>query len=102
MIQCTECEFCEISEDGRKAFKCDPFSNIKEPECLQKMQIMRLDMLATTYRSMLYWQEKMGPMQNKLFKYVQREIDDIDESDSWKNQEDLGDDPKDELADGLP
>ncbi|MBW8016315.1 MAG: hypothetical protein FVQ82_09025 [Planctomycetes bacterium] len=88
MIQCKDCEYCEISEDGRKAFKCDPFSNIKEPECLQKMQIMRLDMLAASYRSMLYWQEKMGPMQNKLFKYVEREIDDIDETESWKYQDD--------------
>ena len=88
MIQCIDCELCEILENGRKTFKCDPFSNIKEPECLQKMQIMRLDMLATSYRSMLHWQEKMGPMQNKLFKYVQREIDDMDDTEGWKHQED--------------
>ena len=98
MIQCSDCEFYEIDEFGRKKFKCDPFANIKESECLLKMQIMRLDMLAASYRSMLNWQEKMGPMQNKLFKYVQREIDDIDESDNWKYpddelDEDLGEGP---------
>jgi len=75
-------------ENGRKAFRCDPFSNIKESECLLKMQIMRLDMLAASYRSMLGWQEKMGPMQNKLFKYVEREINDMDETEGWKYQED--------------
>ena len=92
MIQCKDCELCEISEDGRRVFKCDPFSNIKEPECLLKLQIMRLDMLAASYRSMLYWQEKMGPMQDKLFKYVQREINDIDETESWKyNDQDEND-----------
>jgi len=84
MIQCVDCEFFEIQDNGQRAFKCDPFSNIKEPECLMKMQIMRLDMIASSYRGMLSWQEKMAPMQNKLFKYVQREINEIDESDSWK------------------
>ncbi len=88
MIQCVNCELCEIQDNGRKVFKCDPFSNVKEPECLMKLQIMRLDMIAASYRGMLNWQEKMAPMQSKLFKCVQREIDDIDESDSWKQDDD--------------
>ncbi len=45
MIQCTQCELCEVGPDGRRAFKCDPFSNIKEPECVAKWQLIRLDML---------------------------------------------------------
>ena len=77
MIQCKDCEFCEIAADGRKSFKCDPFSNIKEPECIGKLQLLRLDMLLASYRSMLGWYEQMGPMQQKIFKYVQRELDDI-------------------------
>ena len=93
MIQCVDCEFCEIQDNGHKVFKCDPFSNIKEPECLMKMQIIRLDMIAASYRGMLNWQEKMAPMQSKLFKYVQREIDDIDESDSWKQTDDDTENP---------
>ena len=84
MIQCKDCEFCEISPQGRRTFKCDPFVNIKEPECLAKWQLLRLDMLVSTYRGMLNWYEKMGPMQNKIFKYVQRELSDIDEADKWK------------------
>ena len=49
---------------------------------------MRLDMLVSGYRSMLGWYEEMGPMQNKLFKYVQHELDGLDESDGWKQNED--------------
>jgi hypothetical protein len=36
------------------------------------------------YRGMTAWQEKLGPLQDKLFKYFKREIEDLDESDSWK------------------
>ena len=88
MIQCKDCEFCEIAADDRKNFKCDPFSNIKEPECIGKLQLLRLDMLLAGYRSMLGWYEQMGPMQQKIFKYVQRELDDIDEADKWKIEDD--------------
>ncbi len=84
MIQCKDCEFFETGTDGRRIFKCDPFTNIKEPECLAKWQLLRLDMLIVSYRSMLGWYEKMGPMQKKIFKYVERELNDIDESDKWK------------------
>ncbi len=87
MIQCKDCEFCEIFPDGRKNFKCDPFSNIVEPECLQKWQIIRLDMLVSTYQSMLHWYDKLAPLQNKMFKYMEKEIDDIDESEKWKTDE---------------
>jgi hypothetical protein len=84
MIQCEKCELCEIGPDGRKAFKCDPFSTIKEPECIAKWQLIRLDMLLGSYQSMLKWYGKLAPLQDKLFKYVQREIDDIEDSESWK------------------
>jgi hypothetical protein len=33
---------------------------------------------------MLRWYEKLSPMQDKLFKYMQREIDDMSESENWK------------------
>jgi len=36
MIQCKECEFCQIDPEGRRNFTCDPFVNIKEPECIAK------------------------------------------------------------------
>jgi len=88
MIQCKDCEFCEMGPNGKRTFKCDPFSNIKEPECIAKWQLMRLDMLAASYQAMLSWYGKLAPIQDKLFRYMQREIDDIDESEQWKIDED--------------
>ncbi len=73
-----------MSPDGRRSFKCDPFVNIKEPECIAKWQLIRLDMLVVNYQGMLKWYEKLAPLQDKIFKYMKREIDDIDESEQWK------------------
>ena len=84
MIQCKDCEFCEIGPEGQKIFKCDPFSNIKEPECLAKWQLIRLDMLVASHQGMLKWQGKLAPLQDKIFKYMQREIEDMEETDRWK------------------
>ena len=70
MIQCKDCEFCEIGSNNRKAFKCDPFSNIKEAECVAKWQLIRLDMLLASYQGMLEWQKKMAPLQDKVFKFL--------------------------------
>lgn len=94
MIQCKDCEYFEMGDDGRKVFKCDPFSNIKEPECINKLQLLRLDMLLGTYRAMQNQQQKMAPMQDKLFKYMKRELNDVDEADQWKYDED---EPEDQL-----
>lgn len=87
MIQCKDCEFCQISPEGKRTFKCDPFSNIKEPECIAKWQLIRLDMLVASYSGMLRWYEKLAPLQDKIFKYMKREIEDIDESEQWKIDE---------------
>ena len=84
MIQCNDCEFCTIDSQGRRKFSCDPFVNIKEPECLAKWQLIRLDMLLASYQGMLLWYKKLAPLQDKLFKFMQREIEDLDDADSWK------------------
>lgn len=84
MIQCKDCEFCQIGPGNHRTFKCDPFVNIKEPECIAKWQLMRLDMLLFTYSRMQQWQEKMAPLQDKIFRYMEREMGDIDESEKWK------------------
>lgn len=94
MIQCTACEYYEQDPQGRRVFRCDPFVNIKEPECLMKWQLLRLDLLVSHYQAMLAGQQKMAPIQDKLFKYVKRELDDIDESDRWKVEDD--DEPGDD------
>jgi hypothetical protein len=95
MIQCVQCELCEIGPDGRRIFKCDPFSNIKEPECVTKWQLIRLDMLLSSYQGTIRWQKEMEPLQRKMMKYVEREINDIDESEKWKiDEEDITEPPE--------
>lgn len=84
MIQCVDCEYYASGPDGQRMFKCDPFVNVKEPECLVKWQILRLDMLLSTYRGLISQQRRMAPMQNKIMKYIERELEDLDESDKWK------------------
>jgi hypothetical protein len=55
-------------------------------------------MLLAGYQEMLRGQAKLAPLQDKIFKYMQREIEDLDESDRWKiddeqeNQNDEKDD----------
>lgn len=93
MIQCNDCEYYEMDDSGRRVFKCDPFATIKEPECLAKWQLLRLDMLVAGHQRMTNWQEKMSPMQDKIFKYIRRELDDIEEADQWKQDEDDEDGP---------
>ena len=44
-------------------------------------------MLLASYQSMLQWYGKLAPIQDKLFKYMEREIQDIDESEKWKVDE---------------
>ena len=88
MVQCTECEYFQQDEQGRRVFRCDPFRNIKEPECLMKWQLLRLDLLLQQNHATMAWQQKMSPIQDKIFKYMQREINDIEESDSWKLDQD--------------
>jgi hypothetical protein len=109
MIQCKDCELYRQEPDGRRVFLCDPFNNVKEAECLAKWQLLRLDMIAATQNSLAAAQAQMAPIQDKIMKYIKRELEDIDESDKWKideepdteptpfdenNYPDFGDNPK--------
>jgi hypothetical protein len=87
----------ETGPDGKRIFKCDPFSNIKEPECLAKWQLLRLDMLVSSYQSMLQWYSKMAPLQDKIMRYMKREIDEMDETERWRLEEEKDDDDSDAL-----
>jgi hypothetical protein len=84
MIQCKDCEFCQIGPDNHKTFTCDPFSTIKEPECLAKWQLIRLDMLVASHQGLVRWYGRLAPLQDKIFKFMKRELDDMEQTDSWK------------------
>jgi hypothetical protein len=84
MIQCKDCEYCETSPRGKVEFKCNPFTNIKEPECLLKHQLMRLDMMTRAYMATIAEYRKIAPIQEKLYRHMSREVDEMDEADKWK------------------
>ena len=101
MIQCSECEYCTRSPSGEISFRCDPFSTIKEPECLAKWQLLRttelsrkLDRLVGAYEATLEIYRRFAPMQEKMFKHMEREIDDVEGSDAWKYEDEEGEEGK--------
>ena len=91
-------EFFHRGENGEISFRCDPFNNIKEPECLVKWQLLKLNQMVASYHATLEYYRKLAPMQEKMFKVMEREIDDISEADQWKVDDDDADpdDPDDE------
>lgn len=88
MQQCRECEFYFQDENGRITLKCNPWESIKEPACLEKWQLLRLDALVQYYQATLRLYQKFAPLQEKMFKFMKRELDDIEDADSWKFTED--------------
>lgn len=104
MLQCSSCEFFHRDHRGRVSFSCDPFSNIKEPECLTKLTLARtmesdrkLERLVNAYEATLAIYRKMQPLQEKMFEHMEREIRESEEGDSWKygTADDDEDDPVD-------
>lgn len=88
MIQCKDCEFCEMDGKGQVQLKCNPFSDIKEPECLLKWQLLRLDLMTRAYMATITEYRKIAPLQEKLYRRMSREMDDMDDADSWKGSPD--------------
>jgi len=84
MIQCDDCEYFVRGPQGQVGFKCDPFSNIKEPECLMKWQLIKIDTMVRSYQATLQMYQRLAPLQEKMFKHMEREIDEVEESESWK------------------
>ncbi len=87
MIQCKDCEFCEMMADGQVQLKCNPFSSIKEPECLLKWQLLRLDLMTRAYMSTIAEYRKIAPLQEKLYRHMSREMEEMDDADSWKRED---------------
>ncbi|MEK6676842.1 MAG: hypothetical protein AABZ47_14455 [Planctomycetota bacterium] len=95
MIQCETCEFFRRGPDGSPVLSCDPFSTIKEPECLAKWQLVQLRIVARSHQATLDMYRRLAPLQEKMFKHMEREIDDVEEADQWKylsDDEDESDD----------
>ncbi|MBE3123445.1 MAG: hypothetical protein IMZ65_01425 [Planctomycetes bacterium] len=88
MIQCQDCEFCEMAPDGQVRLRCNPFKNIKEPECLVKWQLLRLDLMTRAYMATISEYKKIAPLQEKLYRHMSREMDEMDEADSWRKPSD--------------
>lgn len=84
MIQCDQCEHFHRSEDGEISFSCNPFSTIKEPECLQKWQFVKLNQLVTLYQTTVESHRRLMPMQEKMLKVVEKELEDMNEGEKWK------------------
>jgi hypothetical protein len=91
MIQCKDCEHYSVV-NGRPSLGCDPLSTIKEPECLAKWQLVRLNQLETYVRGTINYYNRLAPMQEKMFKVLEKEIDDMSDADQWKHTDDDEDD----------
>lgn len=92
MIQCSECEFFTRGRDGTPRMNCDPFSTIKEPECLAKWQLVQLMVISRSHQSTFELNQRMAPLQEKMFRHIEREIDEVEDADSWKREQDDEDD----------
>ncbi len=99
MLMCEQCEFYQRDPAGRVILRCNPFSTIKEPECLQKLQLFRLEQLVQYYQAMLRFYQNLAPMQKKMFDFMKREMDDIEDADRWKYEEDASP-PEDSQEEG--
>ncbi len=95
MILCQDCEYFQRDEQGRISLTCDPFVRIKEPECLLKWQLIKINQLfekvsqmVEAYQATLRYYEKLAPLQDKLFKAMEHELEEMDESNKWKYTED--------------
>jgi len=101
MIQCEQCEFYATSPSGEPILRCDPFANIKEAHCLTKWQIYRLTKLTEAYEATVELQRRLAPLQEKMMRHLEHEIDEYDESERWKLGYDDDDDDEDDEGPGV-
>lgn len=95
MLQCRDCEFFRQAADGSPELACDPFTNIKEPECLIKWQLVQLGVISKSHQATLDMYQRLAPLQEKMFKHMEREIDEVEDADSWKYTDDDEEDADD-------
>ncbi|RME41789.1 MAG: hypothetical protein D6788_00485 [Planctomycetota bacterium] len=92
MLQCEDCELFRRRPDGSPELTCDPFRNIKEPYCLWKWSVLQLGVIARSHEATLEFYRRVAPLQEKMFRYMEREIDEAEEADRWKTGPDDEDD----------
>lgn len=97
MLRCNDCEYFGRNQDGSPRLDCDPFSTIKEPECITKWQLLELRVVARSHRATLDMYQRLAPLQEKLFRHMEREVDDADEADRWKQGDDEGEEDDDDM-----
>ena len=101
MLQCKDCEYYGERADGSPHFLCDPFSTVKEPDCLVKWQLVELRLIGQSHQATLDMYRRFAPLQEKLFTQMEREIDEVNEADNWKfvsDDDDAFDDDSDPLS----
>jgi E3 ubiquitin-protein ligase DOA10 len=91
MIQCENCEFAEQPQPGKIVMRCNPFTNVKEEACLLKWQLLKVETMVQAYQATVQMYQRLAPLQEKMFRQIQREVEDIDEADSWKRTDEDGD-----------
>jgi len=99
MLQCKDCEFYRQASDGSPQLACNPFTNVKEPECLAKWQVIQLGVIAKSHEATLAMYQRLAPLQEKMFQHMEREIDETEDADRWKygdDDEDADDEDEDE------
>lgn len=99
MRQCQDCEHYHAGADGQVAFTCNPFGTIVEPECLQKWQLLRMteltqkvDRMVEAYEATVAIYKRMQPLQEKMLRQMEREMEEQEDAEAWKYQDDDDDD----------
>jgi len=70
---------------ARSASGCNPFADIREPECLVKWQLLRLDLMTRAYMMTVAEYRKLAPLQEKMYRHMsRRDRPEMDDNDSWK------------------
>ncbi len=87
MLQCQDCEFYSQGPDGSPILSCNPFATVKEPECLTKWMLVQLNIVVKSHQATLDMYQRLAPLQEKMFKHMEREIDEVDEADRWKHDD---------------
>ncbi len=87
MLRCEDCEFFSRAPDGSPILACDPFSTIKEVECLAKWQVAQLKSISQSLQATAELHRRLAPFQEKIIKHMEREMDDADDADRWKQSD---------------